>query len=119
MGAEFTGRRWTLRICKECGGTHQRFHDGCVTRRWSFPQVTEWAGVDEVDVIELAAHEAIVADLRAALDAANRTIKRAASRTVGRACACHAYCGDVSEDEDIDGAVCKWGRAALPAENHD
>jgi len=51
--------------------------DGCVTHYHPmFPQVTEWAGVETIDVMPVADHERIVADLRTALDAANRTLAR-------------------------------------------
>ena len=60
-------RRWTLRVCNACGGHHQHYHDGCVTQ--------------SIEVMPVAEHERIVADLRSALDAASRTLGRALDGT--------------------------------------
>jgi hypothetical protein len=57
-------RRWTLRVCKQCGSHHQHYHDGCVTySNAMFPQMTEWAGAEAVEVMPVSEHEAALARL--------------------------------------------------------
>jgi hypothetical protein len=61
---------WTIRICRQCGSHHGRQHDGCVTYSHPmFPQATEHAGVDEVQVVPAA-------QLQAALERADRAEER-------------------------------------------
>lgn len=64
-------KRWSIRVCRKCGSDHGRFHDGCVTYSHPmFPQMTEHAGVDTIEVVPAAHAERLrdVARLLAACD---------------------------------------------------
>lgn len=62
-------RRWEIRVCKKCGRHHGRFHDGCVTYSSPmFPQMTEHAGVDVVQVVAVEDAKRAVRDAISSFD---------------------------------------------------
>lgn len=57
-------RHWTIRVCRKCGSHHGRFHDGCVTYSHPmYPQTTEYAGIDSIDVVRASALDAVHAEV--------------------------------------------------------